>query len=65
MQCEKSLFLHFFKPELRDEISDSQQAIFDTGHNVGELAQQRFPGVLVQAGATTAIIRGRWLTPKG
>jgi hypothetical protein len=44
MQCEKSLFLHFFKPELRDEISVSQQAIFDTGHSVGELAQQRFPG---------------------
>lgn len=44
MQCEKSLFLHFFKPELRDEISESQQAVFDTGHSVGELAQQRFPG---------------------
>ena len=44
MQCEKSLFLHLFKPELRDEISESQQAIFDTGYSVGELAQQMFPG---------------------
>ena len=44
MQCEKSLFLHIFKPELRDEISESQQAIFDTGYSVGELAQQMFPG---------------------
>jgi len=44
MQCEKSLFLHLFKPELRDATSASQQAVFDTGHSVGELAQKRFPG---------------------
>ena len=44
MQCEKSLFFHLFRPELRDVISESQQAVFDTGHSVGELAQQRFPG---------------------
>jgi len=44
MKCPKSLWLHFFQPEERDEISESQQNIFDTGHNVGFLAQQLFPG---------------------
>lgn len=32
------------QPEERDEISESQQRIFDTGHNVGFYAQQLFPG---------------------
>ncbi len=44
MQCPKSLWLHFYLPEERDEISESQQQIFDNGHNVGLLAQQLFPG---------------------
>jgi hypothetical protein len=42
-QCEKSLWLSVHKPELM-VVSDSQQAIFTAGHNVGELAQQYFPG---------------------
>ncbi|HNX89656.1 MAG TPA: DUF2779 domain-containing protein [Paludibacteraceae bacterium] len=44
MQCHKSLWLHLNQPEERDETSESQQQIFDIGHNVGELAQQLFPG---------------------
>jgi hypothetical protein len=44
MQCQKSLWLHLNQPDERDEISDSQQQIFDIGHNVGFLAQQLFPG---------------------
>jgi len=44
MQCPKSLWLHFNQPNERDEISESQQQIFDNGHNVGLLAQQLFPG---------------------
>jgi hypothetical protein len=44
MQCQKSLWLHLNQPEERDETSDSQQQIFDIGHNVGTLAQQLFPG---------------------
>ena len=44
MQCPKSLWLHFNQPEERDDISQAQQQIFDTGHNVGFLAQQLFPG---------------------
>ena len=44
LQCKKSLYLHYFKPELRDEISKFHQIIIDTGHNVKEYAQQLFPG---------------------
>jgi hypothetical protein len=43
-QCHKSLWLHLNQPDNRDEISDQQQQIFDTGHNIGFLAQQLFPG---------------------
>ncbi len=43
-KCPKSLWLHFFQPEERDEISEGQQNIFDTGHDVGTWAQKLFPG---------------------
>jgi hypothetical protein len=43
-KCPKSLWLHFFHPEERDEISEGQQNIFDTGHDVGTWAQKLFPG---------------------
>ena len=43
-QCQKSLWLHLNDPEERDETSIAQQQIFDTGHSVGFLAQQLFPG---------------------
>lgn len=43
-QCHKSLWLYKKRPELRDEISDAQQAIFQSGTDVGVLAQQLFPG---------------------
>ena len=43
-QCPKSLWLHFNQPDERSETSDAQQQIFDTGHDVGFLAQQLFPG---------------------
>jgi hypothetical protein len=43
-KCPKSLYLHFFEPKERDETSESQQNIFNIGHNVGFLAQQLFPG---------------------
>ena len=44
LQCHKSLWLHRHKPELRDEIDESQQALFASGTDVGRLAQQLFPG---------------------
>ncbi|MDP1621276.1 MAG: DUF2779 domain-containing protein [Bacteroidales bacterium] len=43
-QCHKSLWLHLNQPDVRDEISEAQQRIFDTGHSVGSYAQQLFPG---------------------
>ncbi len=42
LQCQKSLWLYKNQPELR-EVSDGLQAIFDTGTDVGKLAQQKFP----------------------
>ncbi len=43
-QCPKSLYLYKHNYNLRGEISVQQQAIFDRGTSVGELAQQLFPG---------------------
>jgi len=43
-QCPKRLWLHKFMPEVRDEEDETQAAIFQTGTNIGILAQQRFPG---------------------
>lgn len=44
LQCHKSLYLHKYHPELRDEISKEQEALFQTGFEVGKYAQQLFPG---------------------
>jgi hypothetical protein len=44
LQCHKALYLKKHFPELEDEISGSQQAIFNIGHNVGQLACKLFPG---------------------
>lgn len=48
-QCLKSLYLQKKNPELQDPISEGQQAIFNIGHSVGELAQQLFPGGVMAA----------------
>lgn len=42
LQCHKSLYLKKHHPELEDEVSESQQAVFDKGTNVGILAQKLF-----------------------
>ncbi len=44
LQCHKSLWLYKNNPELRDEIPPEQQAVFQSGTNVGILAQGLFPG---------------------
>ncbi|MBF24939.1 MAG: hypothetical protein CMP49_00240 [Flavobacteriales bacterium] len=44
LQCEKSLYLHKYHSNLSDDTNLQQQAIFDRGTRVGELAQQLFPG---------------------
>lgn len=43
LQCHKALWLLKNKPELKAKPSESLQATFDTGTEVGKLAQQLFP----------------------
>jgi hypothetical protein len=43
-QCPKALYLEKFHPELKAEVTEMQQAVFDLGHTVGDYAQQYFPG---------------------
>ena len=44
LQCYKFLYLDRYNPELKDPISESQQRVFDSGAEVGILAQNLFPG---------------------
>ena len=43
-QCEKKLFFDVFQKDLRPPVSEQQQALFDSGHVLGFLAQAVFPG---------------------
>jgi hypothetical protein len=42
--CLKSLYLYKNRPFLRDKLTAEQRAKFKRGHEVGDLAQQLFPG---------------------
>lgn len=44
LQCEKSLWMLKNQPELKAADNYQKQALFRTGHSVGELAMQLFPG---------------------
>ena len=44
LQCEKGLYLYKHHYDWADEVTEGQQAVFQTGHNVGILAQELFPG---------------------
>lgn len=44
VQCHKGLWLTKYRPELKDEVTESQQAAFDSGSAVGIMVQQLFPG---------------------
>jgi len=44
LQCHKSLYLHRYHPELKDAIPPSREAVFETGTEVGIVAQSLFPG---------------------
>ena len=44
IQCDKQLYLYKYHYDLMDAVSESQQLIFNRGHDVGELAQKLFPG---------------------
>lgn len=43
-QCPKRLWLHKYRPEVRDEMDEEQEAVFQKGTDVGKLAEQLFPG---------------------
>lgn len=43
LQCYKSLWLRKYKPDLIASPDESQQTTFDTGTEVGLLAQKLFP----------------------
>jgi hypothetical protein len=43
-QCPKKLFFDMYRKDLKPAIDDAQQALFDAGHEIGHLAQTRFPG---------------------
>ena len=44
LQCPKSLHLYKTRPDLRDPVSQAQEAIFRAGTDVGITAQGLFPG---------------------
>lgn len=44
LQCPKNLWLYRHKKELAPEIDSQKQALFDTGHDIGELAKAYFNG---------------------
>ncbi len=43
-QCPKALWLYKHRRELLPPVDRARQAVYDTGNEVGLLAQQRFPG---------------------
>ncbi len=46
IECSKSLWLHFNKPDLAAEMTDIDNNIIENGKRVGELARKLFPGTV-------------------
>ena len=44
LQCPKALWLYRHRPDLKPEVSPALQHLFDSGHEVGLLAQKYFEG---------------------
>jgi len=44
VKCPKALWFYRHRPDLKPEITESQQHLFNTGHEVGELAKRYFNG---------------------
>ena len=47
LQCHKSLYLHKYHPELRGEPTPELEALWKSGHEVGDFARMLFPGGVV------------------
>ena len=43
-QCEKKLYFDLFRKDLKPPVTAQQQKLFDSGHEIGVLAQQVYPG---------------------
>lgn len=43
IQCSKKLYFDIFRKDLKPIISEQQELLFSTGHEIGELAQKAFP----------------------
>lgn len=51
LQCVKSLWLYNYRKDLREEVSEGKQAIFDEGTEVGKFARTYYKGgVLLKKG---------------
>lgn len=49
LQCHLRLWHSCFNRELASEVTPAQQALFDTGHRVGQLATRLFPdGIMIR-----------------
>lgn len=57
--CLKSLYLYKNRIFLRDKITAEQRAKFKRGHEVGDLAQDLFPGGIDVSPKAQAYIRNR------
>ena len=44
LQCHKRLYFECFRRDLADPVGEAQQAIFDMGTRVGQLARELYPG---------------------
>ena len=42
-QCPKRLYLHKYKPEVRNEEDEEQLSIFSAGTNIGVIARELYP----------------------
>ena len=70
-QCPLRLWYQCYERKLAAEISPGQQAIFDTGHEVGKLATKLFPkGILIEEDhmhhreaeiTTGAALKNKWV----
>ncbi len=43
VQCEKKLYYHLYRKDLKLPISEQQDELFSSGHFIGHLAQQLYP----------------------
>jgi len=43
VQCSKKIFFDIYRKDLKSQLSEQQELLFSTGHEIGMLAQNAFP----------------------